>query len=127
MYVTKQKTSTVYYLESLDYMDLLTGNPISYYVYLQQTDIISDTTIISSNLKTTTFFTIHRIAKNNLDLSSRTEASLTFKVFPQKNSITVKHVSMSDVLSIFGSYYSVFTLIASIVCKLFSPIIYQEI
>jgi hypothetical protein len=73
----------------------------------------------------TTFFTIHRIAKNNLDLSSRIEASLTFKVFPQKNSITVKYVSMSDVLSIFGSYYSVFTLIASIVCKLFSPIIYQ--
>ena len=54
-YVTKQKTSTVYYLESLDYMDLMTGNPISYYVYLQQTDIIRDKTILTSNLNTTTF------------------------------------------------------------------------
>ena len=63
--------------------------------------------------------------KNNLDTSSRSEASLTFKVFPQKNSITVKYVSLSDVLSVFGSYYSVFTLIASVVCKMFSPIVYE--
>ena len=124
-YVTKQKTSTVYYLESLDYMDLMTGNPISYYVYLQQTDIIRDKTILTSNLNTTTFFTIQSIVKNNLDTSSRSEASLTFKVFPQKNSITVKYVSLSDVLSVFGSYYSVFTLIASVVCKMFSPIVYE--
>ena len=93
LYVTKGKISPIYSLESLDYMELLTGNPISYYVYIKQTDIIQDRTILMTNQQTTTFFTIQSIVKNNLDVTSRDQASLTFKVFPQKINITVKYVS----------------------------------
>ena len=125
IFVNKAKSGNIYYVRSIDYMDLLTQNPISYYVYLQQTDTIIDNTFIWTNQQTTTTFSINSIVKNDMDTSKRNEASLIFKVFPIKINITVKYVSLSDVLSALGSYYSVCTLIASIFCYLFSEMIYQ--
>ena len=91
-------------------MDSLTSNPISYYVYIQQMDIIQDRNYPNDESANNTFFTFQSIGKNNLDVTSQNQASLTFKVFPQKISITIKYVSFSDVLSKFGIYNSVFLM-----------------
>ena len=70
MYVTKDKISQIYYLESIDYMDSLTSNPISYYVYIQQMDIIQDRNYPNDESANNTFFTFQSIGKNNLDVTS---------------------------------------------------------
>ena len=124
-YVTKTKISDMYYLDSVEYMDYLTDKPISYNVYIQQTNITEDRTILWTKTKLTTYYTIQSIVRNNLDTTSRSEASLNFKVYPKINLISVKYVSFSEVLSTFGSYYAVFTLIAQILCQSFSSLVYE--
>jgi hypothetical protein len=124
-YVTGNQIKDIYYLETIQYMDQLTENPISYNIYIQQTNITVDKSILWRDKTVITYYTIQSIRRNDLDTTSRSEAALNFKVYPVINLITVKYVTLSDVLSNFGSYYSVFTLIATIVCSLFSPIVYE--
>ena len=124
-YVTGNQIKDIYYLESIQYMDHLTENPISYNVYIQQTNITADRSVLWTNKSVITFYTVQSIRRNDLDTTSRSEAALNLRVYPVINLITVKYVTFYDVLSTFGSYYSVFTLIATIICSFFSQIVYE--
>ena len=113
-------------MDIIDYTETMTGSPIYYEIYIQQTNITVDRSILSSENKTVlTHYSIKKIVKNNLDTNSRDFTLLNLKVFPEILLINVKYKSLTDVLSVFGSYYSVFTLIATVLANLYSQFVYD--
>jgi len=110
----------------LDYMDKMTGNPISYNFYIQQTDVAIDTTIfINPIVNTTSYFTISTIEIDTLDTSIKSSATVTFKLNPSKTTITIQYANFSDCLGVFGGFYSVFSLIAGLLSGLYSNFFYS--
>ena len=111
----------------LDYYDKFTGIPMSYNIYIQNITIIIDsTTFIVPKTETTTYLVINNIEQNKLDTSNRKSIKFNFKVYPNTKIFTVKYTSFENVLETFGSFFSVFSLIASIISNLYNNHYYKQ-
>ena len=110
----------IYYLSTLDYKDKLTSSPISYDFYIYETKIkIYQTKFLFPVISTTSYFSIRNIVINNLS-TARTSANINFKVYPQRILIEIKYTSFNDILASFGSFFSVFSLLSSLISKIYS-------
>lgn len=110
----------------LDYKDKLTANPISYNFYIYETVItIYKTKFLIPIYEQKSYFSIHSISIDNLNTDDKKSAFISFKVFPQKFKLTIKYASLNDVLSNFGSFFSVFSLLCSIFSHTYSNFFYE--
>jgi hypothetical protein len=81
---------------------------------------------LSQNIESKSYFSIHSIERDDINSEGTISSFLNFKVYPQKYILTLKYDSFSDVLSAFGSFFSVFSLICSIFSKLYSDFFYES-
>jgi hypothetical protein len=115
------KPQAIYYLSILDYKDKLTANPISYDCYIHETVItIEKTKFLIPDTTVQSYYSINNIVTNNMSTDEKKEAYITFKVYPQKILYIIKYPAFNDVLSKFGSLFSVFTLIFQMLSRSFS-------
>lgn len=118
-------TNFIYNLEVLDYKDSITGNPIVYDVYVQKYSVIIDKGSLlsftsSSSNNTIDFLVVESIQKNTFDSLTNDGAYLTFKLYSDTNQITIQYVTLTDFLGTFGSFYSILSLIASILSSIYN-------
>ena len=126
MIVTDQKQLN-YHLYVLDYKDPTTGSPISYDIYVFEIEITIDKTVFLLPVtEISNYYSIMSIERNNIDSSARSSAQLNLKVFPQKSLINIKYVGISDVLAAFGSFFSVYSLIAGVLSGLYKDFFYKS-
>jgi len=81
---------------------------------------------LSQKIERKSYFSIYSIVRDDLNSEENISSFLNFKVYPQKYILTLKYDSFSDVLSAFGSFFSVFSLICSIFSELYSDFIYES-
>jgi hypothetical protein len=120
-------TKEVFFMEVLDYTDQLLGTPVVYDVYIQKYIINIDTASIFSFMSSNAnaqqeVMVISKIEKNSFDSISNDGAYLNFKFNSDAFTFNVKYVGISDVLGVFGSFYTTFALLAGILASLYNEI-----
>jgi hypothetical protein len=117
----------IYNLEVLDYRDQLSGNPIVYDIYVQKKKIIvTRPNKFSTETITTEFLTIQRIEKNSFDSLQNNGAYFSFKLYSDVEIINLKYILLSDVLSTFGSFFTTFTLVGSILASFYTDSVLES-
>jgi len=117
----------VYNLEVLDYRDQLSGNPIVYDIYVQKKKIIvTRPNKFSTDTITTEFLTIQRIEKNSFDSLQNNGAYFSFKLYSDVEIINLRYILLSDVLATFGSFFTTFTLVGSILASFYTDAVLES-
>lgn len=123
----KTLLTILYEMNILDYYDQLSGIPIDYNIYVQNiTVIVTKTKFIIPRQKKTTVLIVNKIERNTLDTSDRTSIGFNFKVYSDTKIITVVYTSFENVLEVFGSFFAVFSLFATITSELYNDIFYKK-
>ena len=123
---TKNLTSFLYDMNLLDYYDI-SRYPYSYDIYIQNVTVVVDSTKFLIPVKETkTYFVAQRVELNKLDRSARSSVNFNFKIYSDTMIITVSFTSFNDVLSQFGAFFSVFTLVFSLVASTYNDYFYKE-
>jgi hypothetical protein len=127
--ISTKKTDTndivnqVYYLDIVDYKDPLTSNPMVYNIYIQKYIVSVDRgALFGGGEEPQSFLVVKSIEKNNIDSIVRGGAYLSYKIYGDALVINVKYTSFTDVLGTFGSFYSIFSLLAGILSGLYNEI-----
>jgi hypothetical protein len=120
-------TKEIFFMDVLDYTDALLGTPVVYDVYIQKYVVNIDTGNVFSFLSSESnnnqeIMVISKIEKNSFDSINNNGAYLNFKFNSDEFTFNVTYVSLTSVLSVFGSFYSSFTLLAGIIAGLYNEL-----
>jgi uncharacterized membrane protein YgcG len=118
----KDIINEIYFMDIVDYRDPLTGRPVVYDIFVQKYIVSIDRGNFFGGTDDTEFLIIEKIERNTIDSISREGAFLSFKMSPDGQQINVKYVSFTDVLGVFGSFYSIFSLVAGILSSLYNEV-----
>lgn len=119
--------TVVHEMQLLDYYDQLSGIPKSYNIFIQNITVVIDTTrFIIPIQETKTILRVNYVEEDSLDTSDRTTVNFNFKVYSDTEVINVTYVTFDDVLSNFGSFWSVFSLFATILAEMYGDIFYKK-
>lgn len=116
----------IYDMNVLNYYDL-SGKPVSYDVYIQNVTVIIYTTkFLVPISQTYSYLIAQRVEQNPLDIFAGDSVAFNFKVYSDTQIITVTYVSFNDVLSRFGSFFSVFSLIFGMFSNFYNDFFFKQ-
>ena len=116
----------IFKLRVLDFLDVLTGNPKIYNIYVQENEIeiVTKSNIISSQIKLIRILTIFKIEENTIDASQKKEgSSLSFKSVASIPKIRIKFTLFSDWLGALGAYITICGVVATLAMSFFKDVI----
>lgn len=112
----------VFNLNILDYRDLITGNPKSYNIFIQQTiiEITKPYYFFSSTTETNTILKVYSIEEDSISSDLNEGAIFSFKAVSEIPKISITFLLFKDWLSEFGSFSTVLALINTILASFYN-------
>ena len=118
--------SPIYDMNLLDYYDL-SGVPYSYDIYIQNITVTVNHQKFYEPILTTYTYLIAKVVEvNKLDRSQKSSVNFNFKVYSDTQLIDVKYTTFDDVLAMFGSFFSVFSLGCTILSGVYNDYFFKE-
>jgi len=118
----------IFNLDILDYRDLLTGNPKSYNIFIQQStiEITKPHYFFSSTTETKKILKVYSIEEDSISVDLNQGAIISFKAVSEIPKISITFVLFTDWLSAFGSFSTVFGLINAILAGFYNDILLKS-
>ncbi len=114
----------IYNLNILDYRDRLTGNPISYDVFIQEAIVeVVQPKFLWTETETKKVLRVFKIEENSLNSNLNSGATISFKSVAEVPKITITFVSFNDFLSAFGSFSTVFAMLSLTLSGFYNEIV----
>lgn len=112
--------SFVYKLDTLDYLDRFTSNPIVYDIYVRKV-VVTEVTGLFWEVETDKeFLEYEKIVINTMDSLTNNGAKFYFKISSDVKTIKVKYATLADWLGNFGAYTAIFSLIGNVLAGFFT-------
>jgi hypothetical protein len=116
-----------YFLEMLDYNDILLNTKIVYDIYFKQIRITqSQNGLFYPWSSENVFLVIDRIERNTLDTLNVDKGYLLLKLDNDGDNIVIYYTGIADFIGVFGSFYATLSLFASLITSYPAEIIYNQ-